>query len=161
MNNTTKPPVVKSSSNYASFGRRFVASLLDGIIVGMVTGGLMLIIGIIVAVSIGAASSSSNSSLTLTTVQMLVQGISYLISAFYYVYFIGKNGQTIGKMALGIKVVKLETQAPPGYVGAFLREIVGKILSAAVFGLGYFWMLWDGQKQTWHDKIAGTIVIRV
>jgi uncharacterized RDD family membrane protein YckC len=38
---------------------------------------------------------------------------------------------------------------------------VGKIISGIPCGLGYFWMLWDDQKQCWHDKIASTKVIKV
>ena len=36
---------------------------------------------------------------------------------------------------------------------------VGKLLSGIPCGLGFFWMLWDKDKETWHDKIAGTTVV--
>ena len=64
-------------------------------------------------------------------------------------------------MALKIKVVKEDTGEVPGFAKAFLREMVGKFLSSLVFGLGYFSVLWDKDKQAWHDKIAGTVVIKV
>ena len=83
------------------------------------------------------------------------------IAIFYYIYFIGRFGQTLGKRWLGVKVVKVGTNEAPGYSKAFLREIVGKIASMLVLFLGFLWMLWDPQKQTWHDKIAGTIVVKV
>ena len=85
-----------------------------------------------------------------------------LLSFGYYVFLIGYKGQTIGKMALGIKVVNLNnTQTHPDYVHAFLREIVGKLISAAVLLLGYIWVIFDKNKQAWHDKIAGTVVIKL
>lgn len=41
-----------------------------------------------------------------------------------------------------------------------LREVIGKWVSGLVFGLGYFWAIWDKDGQTWHDKIAGTVVVK-
>ena len=64
-------------------------------------------------------------------------------------------------MALKIKVVLKDTGEVPGYTKAFLRELVGKFVSSLVLGLGYFSVLWDKDKQGWHDKMAGTVVIKV
>jgi len=50
--------------------------------------------------------------------------------------------------------------SPPGFLRAVLRESIGKYISEFVFCLGYLWMLWDADQQTWHDKIAGTTVER-
>ncbi|HUE75473.1 MAG TPA: RDD family protein [Chloroflexota bacterium] len=44
-------------------------------------------------------------------------------------------------------------------VGAIIRYI-GAIVAAIPFGLGYLWVIWDPNKQGWHDKIAGTYVIK-
>ena len=49
----------------------------------------------------------------------------------------------------------------PGLGRAALREIPGKIVSAIAICLGFLWIIWDGQKQGWHDKIAETYVLRV
>jgi len=40
-----------------------------------------------------------------------------------------------------------------------IRDVVGKFISAAVLLIGYIWMLFDKNSQTWHDKIAGTYVV--
>jgi uncharacterized RDD family membrane protein YckC len=48
----------------------------------------------------------------------------------------------------------------PGFGKMFLREIVGRFLSGLFFGLGYFWSLFDKNAQAWHDKLAGTVVIK-
>jgi uncharacterized RDD family membrane protein YckC len=177
MNNTPDPYTINQAPQstgtvlkYASFGRRFAAFLLDGLLIAMVTFPVSLVVNIILGLAFGLNANQTvhlteeqNSAyfLTSTLTQMGLYIFNLIISTAYYVYFIGKKGQTLGKKALGIKVVKLETQAPPGYLAAFLRETVGKFLSAIVICLGYLWMLWDDKKQTWHDKIAGTIVIRV
>ncbi len=67
------------------------------------------------------------------------------------------NGATIGKKIMGIKVITTSGEQLD-WVKAFLREI-SKILSGAAFFLGYLWMLWDENSQTWHDKIAETLVV--
>lgn len=85
--------------------------------------------------------------------------LAIIVGVSYPVLFIGLRGQTPGKMALGIKVVKPGRQAP-GMGTAILREILGKFLSGIALGLGYAWAGWDPCKQGWHDKIAGTYVIR-
>lgn len=154
------PSPVVPSIIYASFGRRFVASLLDGIIVGVAGAVIGGIIGVITGIIL-VASGSSGKDLMTSIVGGIAQIISGGLSLGYYIYFTGKEGQTLGKKALGIKVVKKDSQQAPGYMSAFLREAVGKFVSAIVFGLGYLWMLWDKDKQTWHDKIAGTIVIKI
>jgi len=38
---------------------------------------------------------------------------------------------------------------------------LASLLSLAVIGLGFFWIAWDREKQAWHDKIAGTLVVRM
>jgi uncharacterized RDD family membrane protein YckC len=63
-------------------------------------------------------------------------------------------------MVMKIKVIKMDTGEVPGFVAAFLREIVGKILSSILF-LGYITAIRDPKKQTWHDKIAGTVVVKI
>lgn len=86
-------------------------------------------------------------------------GLSLLVGIAYYTYFEGgESGQTIGKSACGIRVRSLDG-GPIGYTRGFLRYI-GRILSSIPLLLGYFWMLWDPQKQTWHDKIANSVVSR-
>ena len=67
------------------------------------------------------------------------------------------KGQTIGKKIMGLKVVAVSGE-PVDWVKAFVRSI-GRVLSALVLGLGYLWMLWDSNSQTWHDKLADTYVV--
>ena len=48
-----------------------------------------------------------------------------------------------------------------GFGTTLLREIIGKIISSIIILLGYIWILFDGQRQGWHDKIASTYVVKV
>ena len=122
----------------AGFWRRFWALFLDGIVLGIVGGGLQAIVGR----SFGGL-------------------VALAVYIGYFGYFIGSpSGQTIGKRALGIRVIDANSGGSIGFSRAVLRFFAA-ILSALVFYLGYFWMLWDSEKQTWHDKIAGDVVVPV
>lgn len=118
--------------NLAGFWRRLGAALIDGLILFAVS----LTIGLFVNTVL----------------------LTWIISIAYYVYFIGSRGQTPGKMAFKIQVVRMDN-LPMTYRTALLREVVGKFLSGLVLTLGYLWMIWDKDKQTWHDHLAKTQVI--
>ena len=137
-----QPPAVQSGSGpsgpRAGFWKRFAALFIDGVILGVVQGILTVLLGD----SIG-----------------VVYILSTLITWGYYTYFEGgPRGQTIGKMALSIRVIDFRTGGPIGYGRGFVRQLV-KVVSGAVLLLGYLWMLWDKEKQTWHDKGAGSVVV--
>jgi uncharacterized RDD family membrane protein YckC len=121
----------------AGFGQRFGAFLLDLLIL-LVPSLILLVI-----FKQGA----------------LYQALQTVMSLAYFTYFEGgPTGQTLGKRALGIRVYDFRQGGPIGYGRGFLRQI-GRWLSTIPILLGYFWMLWDKEKQTWHDKIAGTVVV--
>lgn len=69
------------------------------------------------------------------------------------------NGTTIGGVICGLKVVRLDGR-PIDWGTAIVRTL-GCFLSLAVAGLGFIWVVIDDQSQSWHDKIAGTTVVRV
>lgn len=79
----------------------------------------------------------------------------------YSLYFIGSgSGQTPGMRVLGIRAIDAATSGRVDYGKAFVRYLVA-IVSGIPLYLGYLWMLWDREKQTWHDKAAGTYVVPV
>ena len=144
--------------------RRFLATLIDSLILGTVSFFINLVPSIVLGLSSAPVVPGQNGTLAISPVALIVSSIVSLailaIELGYFIFFIGSRGQTLGKMAMGIRVVKIGTNEAPGYGKAFLREVVGKFVSSLVLFLGYFWMLWDSKKQTWHDKIAGTVVIK-
>ena len=85
-----------------------------------------------------------------------------LLPVLYFVWFLTlfRRGRTPGKLLLGLQVVDHQTGAIPGFGKMFLREIVGRFISGLFFGIGYFWAIFDKNAQGWHDKIAGTVVIK-
>ena len=48
---------------------------------------------------------------------------------------------------------------PAGFLGMLVRETVGKFVSGLILSLGYLWLLWDPDRQTWHDKIVSTVIM--
>jgi len=85
--------------------------------------------------------------------------ISLAAGIAYSVYFIGSgSGQTPGMRLLNIRAVDAVTGGRVDYGRAFIRYLVG-IVSQLPCYLGYFWMLWDPERQTWHDKVAKTFVV--
>jgi len=88
----------------------------------------------------------------------LILLIGIVVAIFYYGLTEGRTGQTIGKRALGIKVLDSRTGVPIG-AGRAIGRYFAKFLSGFLCGLGYLWMLWDPYKQTWHDKIVGSYVV--
>ena len=85
---------------------------------------------------------------------------SILIQAAYYAYCLTqREGQTIGKKMMNIKVIKRDG-SELGIWDAILRSIFGYAFSGLSFGIGFLWASYDKQAQGWHDMIADTIVIR-
>lgn len=134
------PPVATSgpSGPRASFGRRLVALLIDVLLIALVYGIAFAAIG------------ETGSSLILLAVWLA-----------YFTFFEGSpSGQTIGKRVLGIRVIDFRAGGPIGFARG-LGRTAARLLSGFVCYLGYFWMLWDREKQCWHDKLATTVVVPV
>lgn len=68
------------------------------------------------------------------------------------------KGTTIGGIVCGLRVVRLDDR-PLDWPTTVVRAL-GCFLSLAVAGLGFVWVVFDGERQSWHDKIAGTVVVR-
>lgn len=77
----------------------------------------------------------------------------------YFIIFWGWKGSTLGGMALGIRVQKISGE-PIDWPTSVIRSL-SSIVSLLPFFLGFFWAGWDPEKQSWHDKIAGTAVVRI
>lgn len=134
--------------NYAGYGQRLIAALLDGLIVGVTN----FMIGIVIGVVTGGDQNG-----TVSTLSYLI-GLG--VSVGYFVFYQAEQGQTVGKRVMGIRVVGVNGKTPTPMT-FFLREIIGKTISAFILFIGYLMPLWDGRKQALHDKIANTFVVKV
>jgi uncharacterized RDD family membrane protein YckC len=78
------------------------------------------------------------------------------------VYFAGMwtwKQTTIGGIVIGLKVVRIDGQKFT-FLTAIVRALAA-MFSVVVFFFGFLWIGWDVEKQGWHDKIAGTVVVRL
>jgi uncharacterized RDD family membrane protein YckC len=95
----------------------------------------------------------------------IVSGVAGLGPLFFLValaYFAGMwtwRGTTVGGIVLKLKVIRTDGQ-PLTFVVALVRGL-GAAFSVVIFFLGFLWIAWDKDKQGWHDKIAGTDVVRL
>jgi uncharacterized RDD family membrane protein YckC len=69
------------------------------------------------------------------------------------------KGTTVGGIVMGIKLVRVDGR-PLDFAVCLIRGLAG-ILSLMVLGLGFFWAGFSRDKQSWHDKIAGTVMVKV
>ncbi len=139
----------------ASIGARIGARLLDG-----------LIIGLPLTVLVFAASDISEDRKTIST-PLWVQLVAAVISALYEVVLIRTRGQTVGKRVLGIKVVRVTDGALPDWTAAVVRYVLpvvpvlipvpGVFLLSIVI---YLVAIVHPLRQGWHDRAAGTIVVK-
>lgn len=100
---------------------------------------------------------------TQQTREVLLYVILYLFSGLiiglvYFTYFHSSTGQTIGKKLVKIKVIQA-SGGPINYKIAFIRW-AGYFISGLVMFLGFICVVFDKNKQGWHDKIAGTYVVK-
>jgi len=158
----------------AGFGVRLGGLLLDGLLYG-----LLSLVFVIPAIVIGIIAfdgcefqtiGDNTSELTCPTgspdggiiaAAIALGVLGYLLVAFIYLRALGKTGQTWGRKIVGIKVIGETTGEPIGFGRALGRQLFASFISGQIVYLGYLWMLWDDKKQTWHDKVVNSIVVKV
>ncbi len=153
------PSSAPREARLASVSRRWLAIIIDGLIVGGMT---LLLVGVSGAfMTIETALISDDTTLISTAVSQFqndVLRMNLLVSALYNVAFMSMfNGQTLGKIMLKLRVVK-KNGLRIGILDAIIRNVFGYTISG-MFLLGYLWAMFDRDNQTWHDKLAGTLVV--
>ena len=83
----------------------------------------------------------------------------FLLLLVYHVAFWAWKGTTVGGIICSLRVTRTDGQ-PLRFADALVRALSG-IFSFAVLGLGYLWILKDPERQAWHDRVAGTFVVKV
>ena len=138
----------------ASWGRRLAALLVD-----------ITVLGFAIAIALYASGMKADDlRQRVEDGETLLIVVLFLIpEAIYYTWMIGLRSQTVGKMALGIKVVDAESRAPIGYVRAFRRWLSTAALRA-LFTIptivDHLWPLRDRRNQALHDKFARSVVVK-
>jgi uncharacterized RDD family membrane protein YckC len=135
---------------YAGFWRRVGASLIDTLL-------LLLVLMPLAYLLFGADYFQAAGPQTAADGAFLLENV---LPAVLVIFFWVRYGGTPGKQLLGCRVVDAATGRPPTVGRAVLRYL-GYIVSTLPLLLGFLWVAWDRRKQGFHDKIAGTLVVRV
>ncbi len=85
--------------------------------------------------------------------------VNGVLPAIVVILFWVSRQATPGKMLIGAKIVDAKTLDKPS-TGQFIGRYLCYYLSSLLLGLGFIWVGFDSRKQGWHDKLAGTVVIR-
>jgi len=135
---------------YAGFWVRVGAAIIDTLLV------MLLIIPLLVAIYGWSYFDGEKTGFTAGPADFL---LSWVAPAIAVIVFWMYRQATPGKMALSIRIVDATTGNPPS-----TRQCVGRYLAYFVsiipLALGLIWVAFDKRKQGWHDKLAGTVVIR-
>lgn len=138
-----------NETEYAGFWIRVLASIIDTV--------LILIIVMPIMLAVYGEEYFNSTSLFVGWVDFLLSWVAPAIAVI--LFWINRKG-TPGKLALSLHVVDAKTQqtlTPGQCIGRYL----GYYVSMIPLGLGLIWVGFDAKKQGWHDKLAGTVVIRV
>jgi uncharacterized RDD family membrane protein YckC len=111
-----------------------------------------------VAYTVGLAAHGQVLTLDRLGFFLSILGVMWIfLAAGYFVLLHGMDGRTVGKWLLGLRVVTVYGN-PITYGQAFSRFVC--TIPSALFGLGFFWILWSREKRGWHDILARTWVIK-
>lgn len=147
MGNKSSGSAMAMGQNYAGFWIRFLAYLIDSIILGVVG---RILFGSQVT-EYGAAGDGVSFSVNYSGWRTIVP-IAYVL-VFWIVF-----SATPGKMICKLKIVE-ENGQKLSWQKALLR-FVGYIVSGVALFIGFIWIGFDKKKQGWHDKIAKTYVVK-
>jgi len=144
---------------YGGFLRRLFASMVDDAVLHLTAFAALVLI--LIPAGITGIISLEDMDIAEAGDSILLPYYAMFIgmNAFYYTWFHGTTGQTLGKKLFGVRVLKTDG-SPVGLGIAFLRW-AGYLVSGIPFFLGFLWVIIDPKRQGWHDKIAGTIVVNV
>lgn len=145
------------STAYGGFWIRAVAYFIDAVIFGIVSQVIMIPFSMFVVPSMVSADNQAalGGMLALFGLSMF---IGLAVPVFYYTFFHGKWGATVGKMACGLRVVTAEGE-PISYGRAFGR-FWAFMLSGLILYIGYIMAGFDDEKRSLHDRICSTRVIK-
>lgn len=134
---------------YVGFWPRLAAALVDLILLSAIAAPLLFFFY--------EHSVLVHSSSTSILVQLFIVGIvpPIAITAFWI-----RRHATPGKIAISAIIIDEKTAGPPS-IWQHLGRYCAYFLSALPLGLGFFWIAFSPKKQAWHDRLAGTLVVRI
>ncbi|MEU3975977.1 MULTISPECIES: RDD family protein [Streptomyces] len=129
----------------AHWGLRAGGLIIDGLVIGLPYG---------ILVGIGGAMGDAAGGIIVLLGVLLMIGL-----VIWQLYQEGTTGQTIGKKAVGIRLLREADGRPLGFGMAFVRRLAHFLDSIACY-IGWLWPLWDEKKQTFADKVCSSVVVK-
>jgi uncharacterized RDD family membrane protein YckC len=161
-------PAATGNVPYASWGLGVGGYLIDTAIFLVVLGALLLLFRHSRTLDVRMMARHGRGRRHISAVPFLITGVLYV---GYGTLLCGSpRGQTVGMMAVGVRAVREGSLGVLGYGQAFGRAVVEgvfRLVELAFFVLGLIWLLdmlfplWDQKRQTLHDKVAGSVVLRL
>jgi len=145
------PPFVGTHEDVHVTGRRILATIVDGLIFGGLYAVMVILFGSISSVG------SANWNGTMPALPTLLYGV---IIVLYYILLEGYLGQTVGKMLLGIKVVREDNGEVPGLGGATIRTLLRIVDGISSYLVAFITVLISSKNQRFGDMAAHTLVVR-
>ena len=146
------------------FWRRFAASSLDGMIIGIAKAIVAIPVALVLRVIFKDPAGATPGAMTLTgvAVEQVVSLALWAVAAyFYFGYFYSTRGASPGKQAMGLKVLDSKTGTHLTWMKAFWRETVGKFCSSIILLIGYIMAAFNDEKLALHDKMFDTRVVHL
>jgi len=137
--------------SYAGFWIRVWASIIDSVLIALIIVPILL--------AIYGNQYFESEALIRSPMGPMDFLISWVLPAIAVITFWIYRAATPGKMAISSKIVDAQTGGQPS-TGQFVGRYFAYIISALPLGLGIIWVAFDKKKQGWHDKLAGTVVVR-
>lgn len=162
-------PPPRPGPDYASWLTRVGAALLDSL-VGVAVAIPLLTPGLVLMFSALAPAHYDSSADVYSAGEPNAVAIVLLVAGYLGVFAFGvwnliirqgRKGQSLGKKWVHIKVVREANGDVPGVLLALGRYLLQGILTPITLYLNLLWPLWDAKRQTLHDKVCSTVVIRV
>ena len=145
------PPFVGTHEDVHVTGRRVLAIIVDGLLVGIPSSLIsMLFFG----------TSSVYGSSTADASQVGFVSLSFVVFLLYYTLLEGYLGQTVGKMLVGIKVIREDTGEVPGVGAVAIRTVLRLVDGLFGYLVGFIAVLASAKRQRLGDMAAHTLVVR-
>jgi len=168
LDSTTTTAAV-STTNYAGFGHRLVAIIIDVIIIGILQS--VVITPILGMIGVGVASEIQNNGGEISEAQAVgmfgaimaaVMGmwlVGMCVQILYYSILESSKYQgTVGKLVMGIKVTDMNGERIS--FGKGVLRAIGRVISGMILFIGYLMAAFTERKQALHDMLAGTLVLK-
>ncbi len=161
-------PQREATPPYASWGIRLGGYLIDLVIFAVVLVILIVLFRHSHALQVHLMAKKGTRRRSFTAVPFVISAVLYI--AYGTILCGSARGQTVGMMAVGVRAVRDETFEVLGYGRALARALVEgvfRLLSLLSVFLGLIWLidmlfpLWDSKRQTLHDKVGRSVVLRV